>query len=104
MPRTRSAAASSPEARRSLTRSALVAIGADGWAAALADADELLVRWQHEDDGPEPPALPGRAAAASLLASQTMLVDRAMATLQDRLPVMATFTERRVNRTRADFC
>jgi methanogenic corrinoid protein MtbC1 len=79
------------------------AIGADGWAASLPGADDLLARWQTDEDRSRAASAPGRAAAASLLAAQAMLVERAMLALQQNLPVMASFTEKQVNRTRADF-
>jgi methanogenic corrinoid protein MtbC1 len=79
------------------------AIGADGWAASLPAANDLLGAWRHDDGRPRATGGAGRTAAAPLLAAQAELVDRAMVALRERLPVMSTFTDRQVNRTRADF-
>lgn len=79
------------------------ALGADGWAATLADADELLEQWRHDGGAPTTVSARGKVGAAALLAAQTELVDSAVQALQGRLPVMAGFSERQLTRTRADY-
>ncbi|MDX6198453.1 MAG: hypothetical protein QOJ79_1604 [Actinomycetota bacterium] len=86
-----------PDAKRAL------ALGADGWAASLAEADALLEAWQHDGGAPRAAAAAGRTAAANVLAAQSELTDRAMDALLIKLPVMAEFSDRQLGRTRADF-
>ncbi|MDQ1536093.1 MAG: hypothetical protein QOE58_486 [Actinomycetota bacterium] len=86
-----------PSAKRAL------ALGADGWAASLAEADQLLERWQHDGGAPGAAAAPGRAATAYVLSAQGELSDRAMDALRMQLPRMADFSDRQLSRTRSDF-
>ncbi|MCW2623200.1 MAG: binding domain protein [Frankiales bacterium] len=86
-----------PSASRAL------ALGADGWAATPAAADDLLDLWRHDPGAPTSVTAVGGAAAAAIDAAQLELVGRAMRRLQERLPLMAGFDDRQLNHTRSDF-
>lgn len=80
------------------------ALGADGYASDATSAVRALNHWL--DHPPEPPA---QVADFRLTAERTTLASRrhtivasAYNTLEDRLPVMATFDDRQRNHTRQD--
>ena len=87
---------------RSLTSRRAAALGADGWATDVRDAADLLDGWRQQ-----PPSMfrdgahldPG-AVALDDRAGQ--YADLAFSTLEDRLPQLASYTERQRAHTRAD--
>lgn len=78
------------------------ALGAEGWAATVDEADGLLGRW-----GQDRPALgdrlpPGYEDAARLDLASGTLADAAMEALRERLPRLAELSERQLSRIRTD--
>ncbi|MEP6660004.1 MAG: cobalamin-dependent protein [Acidimicrobiales bacterium] len=79
------------------------ALGADGWAASIEQADAILDQWRAEPGLPRPVTRPGANAGSAIDGSQRELVDAAMAALAGRIPAVSRFTERQISRTRADY-
>jgi len=78
------------------------ALGADGWASSVDDADQVLTAWSGHRGVPSPVARPGSAAATALASCRAALVDETLAVLRSTTPVMAGFTERQLGRARTD--
>ena len=87
---------------RALTSQRAAVLGADGWAADVRDAADLLARWRQQ-----PPSVsrdgarldPGSVALDDHAGHRA---DLAFSTLEDRLPQLARYTERQRAHTRAD--
>lgn len=79
------------------------ALGADGWAASIEQADVILDEWRAKPGPPRPVTRPAGEAGTAIDRGQRELVDAAMASLADRIPAVSRFTERQISRTRADY-
>lgn len=85
-----------------LTAARAERLGADGWAADAAGADQLLTDWRHRSPTIDTRPVALDTAALSLESRAAEIADQCMAALHARLPDMAGYDARQLEHTHDD--